>query len=368
MISLLLAVISFIFTVALHIVSISLKITIKTIGVSLKVGSKIVKRGAKTSKKVVKKTVNTTKKASKKVKNTLYSDNKTAEETAKNNINTNDEDNEELFSRSKAVMKKLLSLKLIQKTIRFLLNFFRGLFVLYVVYVFVLGIFVVTGSLALISSAGYVALAYDTGNLENNSFDITQDNSQEEENSSSGVPAIADDGTIEGKLKTVAQWYMDNVKEYGSDKNKNLKTYNGDSLMKGAKCRNDCTGFAAAFASYVSGEVVATSHSGAMITHWDAEKHGWTYCETNDLNSLDDLKTGDILVARSSSKSKGGTLSSRGHHAEVYIDNKHSWGWGSVHDHYPYDCKWEFTTNSQGRKMVKDGSHDYVCFYRYTGK
>lgn len=338
MISLLLAVISFIFTVALHIVSISLKITIKTLKVSLKVGSKIVKKGAKTSKKVVKKTVNTTKKASKKVKNSISNNKNTEEKNVKDKINTKDEDNEELFSRSKALMKKLLSLELIHKTIHFLLNFFRGLFVLYVVYVFVLGIFVVTGSLALISSAGYVALAYETGNLDNNSFDITQDNTEEDGDTNVNIPPVANDGSISGKLETMGQWYVNHIPTYsdgyrGNQATKNAISYynsikgnnkkvqddgpcfrydcellNDDKSkeLKNRGARDDCTGFAAAFASYVSGVYISPSCSDDMLNGWSATKHGWSKMA---FPGVDKLQPGDICVKHG--------------HAEVFVDKEH---------------------------------------------
>lgn len=410
MISLLLALLNFVVTVALHVLEISVKVALQVLKIGAKVSSKVVKTTVKEGKKVAKKTATEGKKVAKKatnkgkqvVKNALETKDEqpSEEEKVREQLNINkdeeysDEDKKGIKnSKVLGILKKFAALKLVKKAVHTALLVSRMSLIFFVVYIFVLASLVVTGTLALTASAGYVALAYDNGNFgtSDNSFDITEDTkkTKEEENGSANF-VKGDTSTISGKLEIMANWYTNHVATYAGTYHKRGKTptkegdayyakyKNTDKIINGmyycdlidTKVRDDCTGFAMAFANYVSGtNKISISYSGAMVTGWNATKYGWTYYETKDLKSIDDLQTGDILVSSPGSSSKGGTLSSGGYgHAEVYVDNSNTFGWGSIKNKYPTNNKLKFEKNSQGRNVVTDSCHMYVCFYRYTGK
>lgn len=338
MITLLLAFVNFVITVALHAALLSIKLAIE----AFRKGAKSVKAGVK--------------KSTDKVKADVRDIRETSESNAK----------EQLNKRNKFANAKERALRTTEKALKTALNLSRFCLILVVCFIFVFGTLMVTTSLALVSSAGYVALAYDNGNLDgtDTSFDITKDVKGEEEDSKTEF-VKGDTSTIAGKLEYVANWYIKNVPDYSQSKS----TTADDSLINGMKCRHDCTGFAKAFACYVVGsDSIELSWSQPMVQgNWNATKHGWTYYETMDLKSLDDLQTGDILVANDGNSSKGGTHCLKGNHAEVFVDKKHQFGWGWRHTSYPYAYEWKLTKNNQGRTVVEDKGHMYVCFYRYTG-
>ena len=378
MIALLLAFVNFVVTVAIHVAEISVKVAIKAIQMSAKVGSKVAKKGAKAGVKVAKKGAEVGKEVAKKGaevgKNVAKETVEDAKAISKGNTTEKESAEEETKKRRvNSVVKKVLSLKLLQKALHTAVFLLRASLVCVVVYLFVLTTLVVTGTLALTASAGYVALAYNNGVLgttedSDSSFDITKDGKEEDKDSSKTNFVKGDTSTLEGKLETLAKWYLANIHTYGKNKY-TLKTVKANDLMDGLECRNDCTGFARAFVNYVNGNnKTSAGGSSAFVKGWNATDNGWTYYETKDLNSLDDLQLGDILIANSTNASKAGTISGKGHHAEVFIDKKHSFGWGKVQAEYPLSKDWNFTKNSQGRNVVTDSGHIYVCFYRHTGK
>lgn len=118
--------------------------------------------------------------------------------------------------------------------------------------------------------------------------------------------------------------------------------------------RDDCSGFAAAVATLASGEKVAISYTGAMITQWDAEKHGYKKYSYTDIKNLSDIPAGTIAVCRA--KDNG--------HAEVIVDaaNGQTFGWGSIKASYPTSQKLKITENGI---MIGTDSRPYKTFYIY---
>lgn len=381
MITFLLALIHFVVTVALHVLQISIKVAIQALKISAKTAKVAVKQGAKVTKKVAKKGVKATKKTARhikgKVKEDLTENTKPAtQQTADvRDVITSEDDVKDKVQSNKggfAALRKLQLLKILQKSVHGALVLSRVCMIAGTVFVFVLVSLLITSSLAIMSSAGYVALAYNNGVLGTNedsdsSFDITKDGKDDKDSSNTNF-VKGDTSTLEGKLETLAKWYIANIHTYGDSKY-TLKTVKANDLMDGLECRNDCTGFARAFVNYVNGNnKTSAGGSDAFVKGWNATDNGWTYYETKDLKSLDDLQLGDILIANTANASKAGTISGKGHHAEVFIDKKHSFGWGKVQKEYPLSKDWNFTKNSQGRNVVTDSGHIYVCFYRHTGK
>ena len=167
-------------------------------------------------------------------------------------------------------------------------------------------------------------------------------------------------GDLIQKLEEVANWYIENIATY----NQSLKV---SSPFTTSQVRADCTGFAVAYMSYVSGVDIPISYSGAMVHvngSWAKEvsNNGWIAYSADD---IDTLQPGDVLVADSS------IVYSKGDHAEIYVSETETFGWGSKKTKYP--------TNSTIQKSIKQGhiifsdlvgtkyQHDYVTIYRYNG-
>lgn len=179
---------------------------------------------------------------------------------------------------------------------------------------------------------------------------------------------------LENKLETLANWYIKNVPTYqgtssGSEGSGARKYY---QTPFGEKSRgDDCTEFTALYMSYVCGKDLSETYSGGMIDPngaWakEAEKNGWKAYNTDEIGSL---KPGDVLVSHSGSSintDDGIMTSSKGHHAEVYLDNNETFGWGSVQESYPLKRTIE-PVKVNGKTHYKDSSHDYITVYRYEG-
>lgn len=353
MIALLLAFVNFVVTVAIHVAEISVKVTIKAIQVSAKVGSEVAKQGAKAGVKVAKKSVETGKKAVEKGSDVV----KETKEDAKAEKESAEEETKR--RRISSVEKKLLSLQLLQKALHTAVFLLRASLVCVVVYLFVLITLVATGTLALTASAGYVALAYNNGNLdstEDNSFDITKDVKGSEEKEEKGSIPNAD-ASVSEKLEAIAKWYIKNIPTYQY----NYPPSRGSGSRKMYKCDllncnvgDDCTGFAGAFAAYVSGEKsLATNAPGSSTWasgSWNGTKYGFKKISPANI-SVNDLQTGDILATNG--------------HAEIFVAKDKSFGWGSVQTEYPRKKTWSKSDNCF--KLQYD-SRSYTCVYRYVGK
>lgn len=387
MITFLLALIHFVVTVALHVLQISIKVAIQALKISAKTAKVAVKQGAKVTKKVAKKGVKATKKTARhikgKVKEDLTENTKPAtQQTADvRDVITSEDDVKDKVQSNKggfAVLRKLQLLKILQKSIHGALVLSRVCMIAGTVFVFVLVSLLITSSFAIMSSAGYVALAYNNGVLGTNedsdsSFDITKDG-KEDKDSSNTTLTVSDTATLEEKLETLAKWYIANVHTYqnrASGKGSGSRKMYSCNLFKPSKSvGDDCTGFASAFMSLVSGKSVAGGGSSAFTGGSYDGQGDWKYYEVSDLTSIDDLQLGDILCCNTGTKTKKGVRSTAGHHAEIYIAKGKSFGWGKKQTSYPSgNATLKLEKNADGDPIISDGgSHTYTCFYRYTGK
>lgn len=159
-----------------------------------------------------------------------------------------------------------------------------------------------------------------------------------------------------GRLQQVAKWYIDEVGVYD-------QTLYLQSPFTTSPVRADCTGFAVAYMSYVAGVDLPVSWSGEMIYPdgtWaqTVKEHGWNAYTSDTIGTL---KTGDVLVAHS-----GALYSTKGQHAEIYVDENSTFGWGSKKISFPTSNT--ITTEVIGEHVhFFDGMHDYITIYRYEG-
>lgn len=163
-------------------------------------------------------------------------------------------------------------------------------------------------------------------------------------------------GDLSKSLESVANWYITDVAVY--DQSLYLP-----SPFTTSKVRADCTGFAAAFMSYVAGVDIPVSWSGEMVYpdgSWaqTVATYGWKAYSSDEIG---DLQFGDVLVAHS-----GSLYSTKGQHAEIYVDESHTFGWGSVQTTYPKSNTITKST-SGGHVHFMDSGHDYITIYRYEG-
>lgn len=174
--------------------------------------------------------------------------------------------------------------------------------------------------------------------------------------SSSGKVRCGASGDLAGMLEEVANWYIQDVAVYD-------QTLYLQSPFTTSPVRADCTGFAVAYMSYVAGVDIPISYSGEMVYPdggWanTVSQYGWNAYSSDEIGSL---QTGDILVAHS-----GALYSLFGQHAEIYVSETETFGWGSVKTVYPTQ-KTITTTTSGGHIHFQDSSHDYITIYRYEG-
>lgn len=163
-------------------------------------------------------------------------------------------------------------------------------------------------------------------------------------------------GDLSKSLESVANWYITDVAVY--DQSLYLP-----SPFTTSSVRADCTGFAAAFMSYVAGVDIPVSYSGEMVYpdgSWaqTVATYGWKAYSSDEIG---DLQFGDVLVAHS-----GSLYSTKGQHAEIYVDESHTFGWGSVQTTYPKSNTITKST-SGGHVHFMDSGHDYITIYRYEG-
>ena len=174
--------------------------------------------------------------------------------------------------------------------------------------------------------------------------------------SSSGKVMCGASGDLAVSLEEVANWYIQNVAKYD-------QTLYVDSPFSTSQVRADCSGFAVAYMSYVSGADIPISNSAGMIDpngQWaqSVSQYGWKAYSSDTVGTL---QTGDILIAHA-----GSLYSTKGRHAEIYIDESSTFGWGSVKSQYPTSKSIQ-TTNSGGHVHFMDSTHDYITIYRYEG-
>lgn len=163
-------------------------------------------------------------------------------------------------------------------------------------------------------------------------------------------------GDLSKSLEDISNWYITDVAVYD-------QTLYLQSPFTTSQVRADCTGFAVAFMSYVAGVDIPISWSGEMVYpdgDWaqGVAAYGWKAYSSDEIG---ELQFGDVLVAHS-----GSLYSTKGEHAEIYVDESHTFGWGSVQTTYP---KSNTITKSTfgGHVHFMDSGHDYITIYRYEG-
>ena len=168
----------------------------------------------------------------------------------------------------------------------------------------------------------------------------------------------ANSGDLAASLQKLGQFYIDNVGTYSQESDYVQIDFIGGSFRK------DCTGFAIAYMSYVAGKILPDSYTLEIIDpdgSWakTAGEAGWKVYTSDEIGSLENLQTGDVLIA----DNRYG-YSTKGQHAEIYIDPNHSFGWGATKYTYPTDNVFT-VSNSGGHVHIMDGGHDYITVYRY---
>lgn len=257
------------------------------------------------------------------------------------------------------------------KTVKLIVFVLRWLAMLFFAFGLVGGLLMILGWYILLSGVVYVAVLMDSDS--SGSFSFTGNTTTD---TSSSTTNVATSGDVMASLDAMAKWYVSHVDTYqnayhddgkcaGTDADSyyNANSGNTDKCKVGnggllyfcdltnTWVRDDCTGFAAAYASLVSGEEVAMSGSSYMLDSWDAINHGWSKIDISSLSSIDDIKEGDILICSG--------------HAEVFISQSQSFGWGAIQSEYPRTKTWSFDS---GHVNLQYDSRNYTTLYRYTGK
>lgn len=177
-------------------------------------------------------------------------------------------------------------------------------------------------------------------------------------------------------LQTMANWYLANVTTYQAgpitNGNRTRKNYSCPLMPYKPTVGDDCSAFAAAYASLVSGVKVDDYGSGTWIKPNAPSliSAGWTPLYTNDIGGISGLQPGDILVCNPNCT----YAVSKGHHCEVYIASGQSFGWGKVQSKYPSSTTTlvnklvqNKTTGANDYIAISSGGHDYVLVWRFTG-
>lgn len=180
---------------------------------------------------------------------------------------------------------------------------------------------------------------------------------------------------LEMKLEDASNWYIKNVPTYWA--NEGLRDdprgyYKTPYFSR--SFGDDCTEFAAYYMSVVANTEIRKSYTLEMIDQaycsWDDEVKnvGWNYYTTDEIANNGGLQYGDVLICDDRYQN-GGLTSRYGQHAEVYIDDKHTFGWGEVKTKYPSDnVLKEEVVNGTVHYRDESGTHDYTAIYRYEGE
>lgn len=166
--------------------------------------------------------------------------------------------------------------------------------------------------------------------------------------------STASEGDLLAKLEDLSNYFIENAGEYNQGAYLYVPQLNSN-------IRKDCTGFAVAYMSYVSGVDLPESYTGEMVEingSWaqKASEAGWKAYSSSEIGDASNLLPGDVLIEHTS-----GTNG----HAEIYISPTETFGWGSKQDHYPLSKT--ITNNTvNGKTVFSDGRHtQYRVIYRY---
>lgn len=164
----------------------------------------------------------------------------------------------------------------------------------------------------------------------------------------------ASSGELLSRLEFLANYFIENAGEYNQGAYLYVPELN-------QSIRKDCSGFAGAYMSYVSGVNLRESYTGEMVEingSWAkaAMDAGWQAFTAEEIGDVSNLQPGDVLIEHTSG-SKG--------HAEIYISPTETFGWGSKQSHYPLS-KTIVNTSTGSKVRFGDGYHkEYRVIYRY---
>ena len=156
-------------------------------------------------------------------------------------------------------------------------------------------------------------------------------------------------GEVLSRLEELAMFFIDNAGEY------NQSAYLYVPALD-TNVRKDCSGFAVAYMSYVSGVLLPTSSTSEMVdinSSWakTANSAGWQAFTAEEVGDVSNLKPGDVLVERG--------------HTEIYVGPNETFGWGQKQSKYPLS-KTMVNTSTGNKVRFGDGYHsDYKTIYRF---
>lgn len=369
-----------------------------------KKGAKVAKQGAKTVKKgtdiarrgakVAKKGIEVTAKAGRTVKNTAETSARLAMSATQNTLDFAEATDEEKIKKlirgggktALTVAKKVTVLaaktlwnflKVVTKVIALMYStLVTGIAFTLILFIGAVSIIVI---LMANSGVGMIpGVSFDGGNQGENSGYVVPSNPSNPDNPDTpNIPVNPSSGDCIACLQTLANWYLANVTTYqggplDSHGNKTRKNYSCPLMTYKTSVGDDCSAFAAAYASLVCGQNIPDYGSATWINPNNAKLTGagWAPLYTNDIGGISGLQPGDILVCND-----GCTYAqSKGHHCEVYIASGQSFGWGKVQNKYPSN------TSTLVNKLVKNkvtgtsdyiaissGGHDYTLVWRFMG-
>lgn len=257
--------------------------------------------------------------------------------------------------------------RLVVKALKTILLFLKSCVCLFSVLCFIVSLLTVFAGVFLFLILGTVAVI-----ILNNKTAFTTGTSNVATKHETKIQT-ADTSSLVACCKTMAEWYIKHVDTYQTTHN---NTYTGKrqlypcDLIKG-KAGDDCTGFASAYAMLVTGKNLAIESSYGFYTKnmkdWIAA--GWTKYTITELGGVKGLQAGDMLVC--SDKADKNCV---GGHAEIYLGagksgKSKTFGWGKIRTSYPSGNPKLTNVKKDGNKIyISDGgSHVYGVVWRYTG-
>lgn len=250
--------------------------------------------------------------------------------------------------------------KLVVKALKTILLFLKSCVCLFSVLCFIVSLLTVFAGVFMFLILGTVAVII----LNNKTAFKAGTSTAITKQATSSKVLTSDTSSLVACCKTMAEWYIKNIHTYQAPGHNKRKDYPCD-LIKG-NAGDDCTGFAAAYAMLVTGKKLSEWGSydlyAGSIKDWiDA---GWTRYTITELGGTKGLQAGDILVANYAADHN-----STGHHAEIYLGVCKSFGWGDVQKSYPSNNKRLTNVKKGGNKIYisTGGRNTYGVVLRYTG-
>lgn len=187
----------------------------------------------------------------------------------------------------------------------------------------------------------------------------------------SSVVSAGDTTALYNACKTMGEWYLANVTTYQGNSsggaNGYVQWYDCDIFSFGTmQVGDECGHFAAAYGSLVSNKKIVPE--GGIATIYEGsnawESAGWKLYTITEVGGLSGLQPGDVMLA---SDMKDGCC--MGGHAEVYLAQNTSFGWGQIQSKFPSNTSTmtEYTCEHDDIYVQVGSSMRYGHIYRYTG-